>query len=73
MRKDLMDMTIEELVDVRETAAAYLVEAVRLARKGGSTWKQIGEQLGVSHQEAHRKYSWTEPRNRTAPPLDTGL
>lgn len=73
MRKDPIDMTIPELVELRQTVEAYLQRAVGEARRGGSTWEGIASSLGVSRQEAHRRYSWLEKTNRAAPPADTGL
>jgi hypothetical protein len=34
-----------------------LAEAVRLARKQGSTWEEIGKALGVSRQSAWERFS----------------
>lgn len=72
MTKDFMDMSIEELVDARETINAYLVRTVTLARQGGSTWKVIGSQLGVSGSEALRKYGWVEKTFPKLPETTTG-
>lgn len=36
---------------------ATLAEAVRLARKQGATWEEIGKALGVSRQSAWERFS----------------
>jgi hypothetical protein len=33
-----------------------LRDTVRAARREGATWQQIGDQLGVPRQTAHRRY-----------------
>jgi len=58
MRKDFMDMTIPELVEARQTIEAYIALSVGKKRASGATWADIGESLGVSMQEAHRRYRW---------------
>lgn len=60
MRKEFADMTLAELVYTRGTLQGYLDIAVFKARRDGTTWAGIGHQLGVSAQEAHRRYHWVE-------------
>jgi hypothetical protein len=67
MRKDFVDMTLPELADARETVEAYIILAVRQARRGGSTWAAIGSSLGVSMQEAHRRYRWHDTKLTDTP------
>jgi len=69
MRKDLVDMTIAELVDHRQHVDAYIVRAVAQARAGGSTWAAIASSLGVSAGEAHRRYRWFTMPRPTLPEL----
>jgi hypothetical protein len=40
-----------------KTMEATLAEAVRLARKQGATWEEIGKALGVSRQSAWERFS----------------
>ena len=58
MAKDFVDMTLAELAEARTVVEAYIALAVGQARAGGSTWAAIGSSLGVSAQEAHRRYRW---------------
>lgn len=67
MRKDPIDMTIAELVELRATVEAYIAIAVGQARRGGSTWAAIASSLGVSPQEAHRRYRWHDRRLTDGP------
>jgi hypothetical protein len=60
MHKEFRDMTLSELALQRGILQGYIDVAVVQARRGGSTWKSIGHMLGVSAQEAHRRYSWCE-------------
>lgn len=60
-------MTLAELAELRETVDAYIALGVGQARAGGSTWAAIGSSLGVTQQEAHRRYRWHD-RKPTAPP-----
>jgi hypothetical protein len=60
MAKDFSDMTLSELALARGTLQDYVNLAVVEARRTGSSWAAVGRQLGVSAQEAHRRYSWCE-------------
>lgn len=40
----------------RDEADRALLEAVRAARRGGATWHQIGEVLGVTKQTAWERF-----------------
>jgi hypothetical protein len=60
MRKEYADMTLYELAYERGVLTGYITLAVAQARRGGSTWQAIGSSLGVSMQEAHRKYSYLD-------------
>jgi hypothetical protein len=60
MRKEFADMTLAELAYTRGTLEGYIQIAITQARRGGSTWAAIGSSLGVSPQEAHRRYSWLQ-------------
>lgn len=57
MQKDLSEMTIPELVALEVQARAFIDVAVMTSRRSGSTWAAIAAELGVSHQEAHRRYA----------------
>jgi hypothetical protein len=50
-------MTIAELVEHERVTRATIDQAVMQARRGGSTWRAIASSLGVSEQEAHRRYA----------------
>ena len=67
MRKEFKDMTLTELSLSRGTLQNYLDIAVSRARRDGRTWASIGHELGVSPQEAHRRYNWIE---KVAPPAE---
>jgi hypothetical protein len=67
MRKEFADMTLAELAYTRGVLQGYIDIAVSQARRGGSTWAAIGSSLGVSPQEAHRRYHWVE---KTSAPSD---
>jgi hypothetical protein len=41
----------------RERLDAALTDAIRAARRNGSSWTEIGMMLGVSKQAAQRKYA----------------
>lgn len=60
MRKDFKDMSLSELSVARGTLVNYIAVGVAKARRTGSTWASIGAQLGVSTQEAHRRYSYVD-------------
>lgn len=60
MTKELSEMTIAELVAHESAIRGFIVNAVLQARRGGSTWEAIASSLGVSKQEAHRRYSYLE-------------
>jgi hypothetical protein len=66
-----MDMTLSELAESRTTVEAYIGLGVGLARQRGETWARIAEQLGVSPQEAHRRYRWHDRRPTTPSNLDS--
>lgn len=65
MAKDLSQMTIAELAQTRRDVEAFIGLAVAEARRGGSTWKGIADALGVSPQEAHRRYRFHDPNWRS--------
>lgn len=71
MVKDFLDQTLSELAESRTTVEAYIALGVGLARQRGETWAQIGTQLGVSPQEAHRRYRWHDRRPATTPNPET--
>jgi hypothetical protein len=60
MNKPFSEMTLAELAHQRGVLQGYIDIAVVQARRGGSTWAAIGSSLGVSTQEAHRRYHWVE-------------
>lgn len=57
MAKELSEMTIAELVEHERATRAFIDRAVVEARRGLSTWEAIADSLGVSRQEAHRRYA----------------
>lgn len=65
MTKHLWDMTLSELAQTRRAIDGYIGLAVAEARRGGSTWRAIGDALGVSPQEAHRRYRFHDPSWRS--------
>lgn len=73
MQKYPMDMTVEELVELRASIEAYLMRLISQARTDGDTWATIAGRLGVTPQEAHRRYSWMEKTNRMIPPDDARI
>ena len=60
MRKEYADMTLAELSIERGTLQGYIVIGVTQARRGGSTWAAIASSLGVTTQEAHRRYRYVD-------------
>jgi len=65
-------MTLAELGHSRAVLQDYILRAVTQARRDGSTWDDIGRQLGVSRAEAHRRYSWVEKIDRHNSQQDDG-
>jgi len=53
--------SIAELAMRRHQADEELTVAVRVARREGRTWSEIGAMLGVSKQAAQRKYGPISP------------
>jgi len=74
MAKELSEMTIAELVEHERVTRAFIERAIVEARRGQSTWTAIASSLGVSRQEAHRRYNhlvrWADAADGvpTAPP-----
>lgn len=60
MTKNPSEMTLEELVELQERAQALVVVGVMRARREGLSWAAIAARLGVSAQEAHRRYAHIE-------------
>lgn len=60
---DLVEAGTDELEAIARYAArrdhleTALADAIRIARRNGRSWSQIGARLGVSKQAAQRKYS----------------
>ena len=67
MEKPMYQMTLAELREVEVKARGYIALGVSEPRQGGSTWQQIGDELGVSAQEAHRRYRYHQPRELDTP------
>lgn len=61
MAKELYEMNLVELAAVVKKAGSYIALGVSEARAGGRTWAQIGADLGVTAQEAHRRYRYHQP------------
>lgn len=40
-----------------DAAQATLTEMVRVARRFGASWEEVGKAIGVSRQVAHRRFS----------------
>ena len=55
-RSPTLGHALTAAITVRNTADAYLVELVAMARAEGATWAEIGTALGVSTQAAHQRY-----------------
>lgn len=72
MSKRLEQMTIPELVRAEEAARAQIAVQVMLARTRSESWAAIGAQLGVSPQEAHRRYAHQWKWYAAAEGLPTG-
>jgi len=72
MKHSFDEMSLSELSHSRAVLQDYILRAVTQARRGGSTWADIGRQLGCSTGEAHRRYSWIEKTGPLAPKRDAG-
>jgi len=72
MTKDLEQMSIPELVRHEEATRAQIGVQVMLARGRSESWAAIGVQLGVSPQEAHRRYAHQWKWHAAAEGLPTG-
>lgn len=72
MRKEYKEMTLAELSHQQGVLQGYVLQAVVQARRGGSTWAAIGSSLGVSMQEAHRRYSYIDKLPVPEPETTTG-
>jgi hypothetical protein len=57
----LLDV-LRELDALRETVARLEFEVVQFIREGGSTWEDIGDELGISRQAAARRFA--KPKGR---------
>jgi hypothetical protein len=51
-----LDVLVEDAARLRAQADLVLTRAVVAARAAGASWEAIGAGLGVSRQEAHRRY-----------------
>lgn len=60
-QEGLLKLTLAELAIMRRQVEKRIHELVSEARQDGLTWAQIGRQLGVSAQEAHRRYRFAPP------------
>lgn len=60
MAKEPVDMTLAELCHLQHIVQGYIVLRVGQSRREGMTWAQIAVGLGVTRQEAHRRYSWLD-------------
>lgn len=58
-------MTLAELALHRGQIEGEILARVARLRKSGSTWSNIASQLGVTTQEAHRRYSWVDKVAKT--------
>jgi hypothetical protein len=67
MAKEPYEMTLAELVALQAKVAGYIALGVSEARTNGRTWASIAEDLGVSPQEAHRRYRYHQPRSMDVP------
>ena len=56
MEPNLDDLDLEQLGNLRRRLDAEIFQRVQLYRHSGTTWAVIGEYLGVSTGEAHRRY-----------------
>lgn len=72
MAMDLKGLSITELAELRAGIEVQLTLSVAQARRDGLPWQAIAERLGVSRQEAHRRYSWLEKVPPAAPETTTG-
>lgn len=50
------------VTDLRTRLALFEVQAVAAARREGRTWDEIGALVGMSRQNAYRKYGAADPR-----------
>lgn len=58
--KEPDDMTLPELTALRKTLDEVIALGVRKSRLSGDSWAAVGRLLGVTAQEAHRRYRWVE-------------
>lgn len=66
-RQRVLDiMTLEELGELRRALDSIIFDRVQTYRETGSTWAEIGQELHVTMQEAHRRYAVRGPRLRRA-------
>jgi len=72
MSKELSEMTIPELVAHLDATQGFVEAAVMRARRDTKSWSAIGAELGVSAQEAHRRYSQKWKYYAAAEGLPTG-
>jgi len=49
--------TLAEAAELREVVARIEIEYVGLARAQGFSWAEIGANLGLSRQTAHRRFA----------------
>ena len=52
------------VADVRRALWALERTAAVAARRSGSSWRDLGRALGVSHQAAHGRFRAVDPRPR---------
>ena len=72
MQKDPKEMSLEELVALQDGLQALVVAGVMRARREHQSWAAIGARLGVSTQEAHRRYAHIWKWQAVAEGLPTG-
>jgi hypothetical protein len=60
---------LEEITALREETADRLAalehQVVQLCRDVGSTWEQIGDEIGVARQTAEKRFKQPRRRRRT--------
>jgi hypothetical protein len=56
VRGELLSLSLEDLALLRRALDGEIYTRVQEARDAGLTWRELGEQLHVSMQEAHRRY-----------------